>query len=105
MTTTRQGKDPLILEQVEKMAEHNVTGMTKRQRYRYNTNDVVSPEERQRAFVMAARLPQELGPAPHGDTGRMRVVNMHTGEIQIKRAPARKLDLETEDAVDLAAQL
>jgi hypothetical protein len=81
-----------IASQTLRFKELNVNGSTRRQRKRIRELDVISPEERAQALDMAARLPHDLGWPPHGDTGRMRVVNMETGEVQIKRAPARKLD-------------
>jgi hypothetical protein len=102
---TREDAEQFIAAQTERMLDCGCNGMTVKQRHRVRALDVVSPEDRGRAFAIAARLPLELGPAPHGDTGRMRVVNMHTGEIQIKRAPRRELDrdpgLDLED--DIAA--
>jgi hypothetical protein len=89
---TDQEAQEFIDAQRERFEELNVDGMTFKQRRRIRELDVVSPEDRAQALDMAARLPHDLGWPPHGDTGRMRVVNIGTGEIQIKRASARKLD-------------
>jgi hypothetical protein len=89
---TDQEAQEFIDAQRKRFEELNVNGMTFKQRRRIRELDVISPEERAQARDLAARLPHDLGWPPHGDTGRMRVVNMETGEIQIKRAPARKLD-------------
>jgi len=91
---TNQEAQEFIDAQRKRFKELNVNGMTFKQRRRIRELDVISPEERARACDMAARLPHDLGWPPDGATGRMRVVNMETGEIQIKRAPARKLDFD-----------
>ena len=95
----RQAAAQFIAEQQVKMAEHNVTGMTRRQRARIEALDVVSPEERE--FVLdVARQMHTMGPAPHGDTGTMRVLNFRTGEMSIRIAPRRKLDIELDEAIE-----
>jgi hypothetical protein len=81
-----------IAAQTLRFQELNVNGMTHKQRRRIKALDVISAERRAHGCNMAANLPRDLGWPPDGDTGRMRVVNMETGEVQLRRAPARKLD-------------
>lgn len=92
-----------IAEQRAKFENFNVTGMTRRQRARVKALDVVPLEERIEAIVWC--YTRKLGPAPHGDTGRMRVIDMNTGEIREQRAPARKLDIGHEPHEDDVANV
>jgi hypothetical protein len=89
-----------IVQQRARFELDGITGATRKQRARMAALDVISPEERASACTMAANLPRELGPPPHGDSGRMRVVNFHTGEVWTQRAPASRLDLELDEAID-----
>lgn len=89
--------EQFIAEQKARFEEMGVTGMTRRQRARVKNLDVVSALERHIALEIAADMPSTLGPAPHGDSGQMRVLNMLTGEIREQRAPKRQLDIDLDE--------
>ena len=96
MDITEQEAEAFIAAQKARFEECGVTGMTRRQRARVKALNVISPEDRAFAFEYAAGL-THLGHPPHGDTGRMRVVNMLTGEIREQRAPKLKIDFDLDD--------
>ena len=82
MTPTEAVAAAFIAQQTMHMNDHGVYGKTRKQRARVKALDVVSEERRNLAFDMVCFLPTDFGPPPHGDTGRMRVYNMNTGEIR-----------------------
>ena len=97
---TRQEAQQFIAEQNIKMAEHNVTGMTRRQRARVEALDVISREDQAMAIAAASLISYLHGRPPHGDTGQMRVYNFKTGEVKYCIAPRRRLDVELDEAIE-----
>lgn len=58
-----------------------ITSMTAKQRARIDALDVVAPERKLEAQASLAAMSRFYGWPPHGRTGRMRGMNLSSGEI------------------------
>jgi hypothetical protein len=67
-----------------------VTTVTLKQRERIERLDVVELEAKAHAAVLVAGARVLDGRPPHQSTGRMRVLNMRTGELKVMAASTRE---------------